>query len=172
MLSAEGIIERLGLEPLAREGGYFRKTWRSSRTLSNLSPDSTRPAGVRHAGTAIYFLATSDQFSALHRLAADEIWFHHLGDPLEMLMLHPGGHGETITIGTDLTSGQHPQHLCPAHVWQGTRLVPGLSQFGYALASCTMAPGFDWKDFELGDRLDLANQYPEFTRTIHALTRP
>lgn len=167
MISVEAIIEELGLEPLEREGGYFRQTWRSAQR----SPDPDLAAS-RPAGTAIYFLVTADQFSALHRLAGDEIWFHHFGDPLEMLMLHPDGRGETVSIGPDLTASEHPQHICPAHVWQGTRIAPGQARCGYALGSCAMAPGFDWNDFELGNRETLTTQYPEFTRAIRALTRP
>lgn len=172
MLSAEAIIERLRLEPLEREGGYFRQTWCSQQKRQTAEANSSGPAEARPVGTAIYFLVTSDQFSALHRLTSDEIWFFHLGDPLEMLMLHPDGHGETVTIGPDLTASERPQHVCPAQVWQGTRIVPDQRKFGYALASCTMAPGFDWSDFELGVRDTLLRQYPEFTHAIKDLTRP
>lgn len=171
MISVEAIIEQLGLEPLQCEGGYFRQTWRSTRQLTDPDPGSKGQPRTRPAGTAIYFLVTTDQFSALHRLAEDEIWFHHFGDPLEMLMLHPDGRGETVTIGPDLTADQRPQHCCPAQVWQGTRIVPGQARLGYALGSCAMAPGFDWNDFELGDREALARRYPEFARVIRNLTR-
>ena len=172
MLSVEVIIEQLGLESLDQEGGYFKQTWRSAQKWPEAISDSGGLITERPVGTAIYVLVTSDQFSALHRLISDEIWFHHLGDPLEMLMLHPDGRGETITIGSDLISGQHPQHVCPAQVWQGTRIAPGQNHFGYALGSCTMAPGFDWKDFELGDRDALVREYPNFALPIRSLTRP
>jgi predicted cupin superfamily sugar epimerase len=171
MLSAEAIIERLRLEPLQEEGGWYRQTWCS--TARSHSPDDgpPDPAGDRPAGTAIYFLITPDQFSALHRLTGDEIWCHHLGDPLRMLMLHPDGRGETVLIGPDLTANQRPQHLCPGRVWQGTRIAPGPHRFGYALATCSMAPGFAWTDFELADRASLVREYPDFRHAITELTR-
>lgn len=172
MLSVEAIIERLGLEPLDQEGGYFRQTWRSASRVPDEILGFADSAGEHAAGTAIYFLITRDQFSAMHRLKADEIWLHHLGDPLEMLMLHPDGGGILTCIGSDLSQGQRPQHLCPANSWQGTRIAPGQDRLGYALTSCIVVPGFEWSDFELGDRSNLIRQYPEFAQTIRALTRP
>ncbi len=172
MLSVEAIIELLDLEPQDQEGGYFRQTWRSASRTPNDIPGSAGAAGGHAAGTAIYFLITRDQFSAMHRLKADEIWLHHLGDPLEMLMLHPDGGGGLACIGPDLSQDQCPQHLCPANSWQGTHIAPGQDQFGYTLGSCIMVPGFEWSDFELGDRNILIHQYPEFAQTISDLTRP
>jgi predicted cupin superfamily sugar epimerase len=171
-LTSDEVIERLGLEPLDQEGGYFRQTWRSASGIPNEILGSAFSAGEHAAGTAIYFLITRDQFSAMHRLKADEIWLHHLGDPLEMLMLHPDGGGELASIGPDLSRDQRPQHVCPANSWQGTHIAPGQGRFGYALGSCIMAPGFEWSDFELGDRDTLIRQYPEFAQTVRCLTRP
>jgi predicted cupin superfamily sugar epimerase len=171
-LTAEEIIQRLGLEPLNKEGGYFRQTWRSACRIPDGIPGSEGFAGGRAAGTAIYFLITTDQFSAMHRLKGDEIWLHHFGDPLDMLVLHPDGRGELASIGPELSLDQCPQHLCPANCWQGTHIAPGQDRFGYTLGSCVMAPGFEWSDFELGDRNRLVRQYPEFAQTISDLTRP
>ena len=171
MLSVEGIIELLGLEPLDQEGGYFRQTWRSVPRIPNEIPGSACTASEHAAGSAIYFLITRDQISAMHRLKADEIWLHHLGDPLEMLMLHSGGGGELACIGPDLLQDQHPQHLCPSNSWQGAKIAPGQDRFGYALGGCIMVPGFEWSDFELGDRKTLTRQYPEFAQSISDLTR-
>ena len=170
-LTAQEIIAHLSLEPLDQEGGYFRQTWRSTFRIPNEILGSTFPAGEHSAGTAIYFLITRDQFSAMHRLRTDEIWLHHLGDPLEMLMLHPHGEGEIACIGSDLSLGQSPQHICPANTWQGTQITPGQDRVGYALGSCIMAPGFEWSEFELGNRNDLVSNYPGFVDQITARTR-
>jgi len=163
-LTPETIIRMLDLEPLHQEGGYFRQTWRWED-----KPSAPSPGGA--TATAIYLLLTTDQFSALHRLASDEVWVHHLGDPMEMLMLHPDGTGEVTTIGPDLTAGHSPQHICPALTWQGTRLAPGRNRMGFALASCIMTPGFNWEDFELGDRNSLTSTHPDFAREIIFRTR-
>ena len=171
-LTAEEIIERLGLEPLEQEGGYFRSTWRSPPRIPSENRESVGSTNDHAAGTAIYFLITRDQFSAMHRLKADEIWLHHLGDPLEMLMLHPDGGGELACIGPDLSKDQYPQHPCPANSWQGTHIAPGQDRFGYALCSCIVVPGFEWSEFELGDRDTLVRQFPKYAHSIRALTRP
>ena len=170
-LTPNQIIDRLGLKPLDREGGYFRRTWLSDFSIPNEFLGDNYPAGKHSAGTAIYFLITRDQFSAMHRLQTDEIWLHHLGDPLEMLMLHPNGQGEIAPIGPDLALDQSPQHTCPANTWQGTLIAPEHGRVGYALGSCIMAPGFEWSDFELGERDELISSYPDFTDPITARVR-
>jgi predicted cupin superfamily sugar epimerase len=99
MTNANELIHRLGLEPLPIEGGYFRQTWSSDDLVSIPGYDSPRPAG-----TAIYFLLTSDpdSFSSLHRLATGEMYHFYLGDPVEMLLLAEGTPGGRIILGPDL----------------------------------------------------------------------
>ena len=115
---------------------------------------------------AIYYLLTPDTFSALHRLQSDEIFHFYLGDPVEMLQLGPDG-ARIITLGTDLAAGQQPQHLVPRGIWQGSRLVAGGS---LALLGCTVSPGFDYADYEHGDRAVLMAQYPGHAEMIRQLT--
>jgi predicted cupin superfamily sugar epimerase len=124
--------------------------------------------GSRHASTAIYYLLTSDTFSALHRLRGDEIFHFYLGDPVEMLHLKPDGTGETLTLGSAPNEGRHPQVVVPGGVWQGARIEDGGR---FALLGCTVAPGFEREDFELGSRSALVREYPEFEPLIRALTR-
>jgi uncharacterized protein len=159
-LTAERLIAALGLRPLPVEGGWFRETYRCPETVR-------RGASERTVGTAIYFLLTPDTFSALHRLASDEVYHFYLGDPVELLTLGPDG-GRVTALGPDLLGGQVPQFVVPRGVWQGSRLVPGGS---IALLGTTMAPGFDFADFELGDRAQLAMDYPEFAEWVRRLTR-
>ena len=162
----EDIIRILSLVPLPREGGFFRETYRSEVRI----PASALPpvySGPRHAGTAIYFLLTPDTVSLIHRLPGDEIFHFYLGDPVEMLQLHPNGKAYSIIIGSDLERGMQPQVVVPAGVWQGSRLVAGGR---FALMGTTMAPGFEVDDFEGGDREALLRQFPEYAHLIRALT--
>lgn len=165
MITANELIHRLGLEPLPIEGGYFRQTWSSADLVSISGYNAPRPAG-----TAIYYLLTSDpdSFSALHRLATDEIYHFYLGDPVEMLLLAEGAPGRRILLGPDLDGGQHVQYVVPRSVWQGSRLIRGGR---FALLGTTMAPGFDARDFSLGRRQELLQRFPEHAALIRELTR-
>lgn len=165
-MDARVIIERLGLKPLAVEGGYFRETYRGEETIpADALPN--RYGGERAFLTAIYYLLTPDTFSEIHRLASCEIFHFYMGDPVEMLLLRPDGSHSVITIGTDLEAGQVPQVVVPAGVWQGSRLKEGGA---YALMGTTVAPAFDYADYESGDRASLISQYPACANLITALT--
>ncbi len=172
MLTAEEIRALLGLEAHPLEGGFFAETWRARESLDLASLRSGAPAtgaaGARAAGTAIYYLLTPDAFSAMHRLPWDEIFHFYLGDPVEMLVLEPGGPGRLATLGTDLRAGMRPQVVIPAGAWQGSRLAPGGR---VALLGTTMAPGFDAADFETGDRAILAGSWPRWREAIERRTR-
>jgi predicted cupin superfamily sugar epimerase len=165
MIDANELIRYLRLEPLPIEGGYFRQTWSSDDLVSIPGYDSPRPAG-----TAIYYLLTSDpdSFSAMHRLATGEIYHFYLGDPVEMLLLAEGAPGRRIILGLDLFGGQHVQYVAPRSVWQGSRLIRGGR---FALLGTTMAPGFDARDFTLGRRQELLPRFPEHAALIRELTR-
>lgn len=167
--TAASLIERLGLVPLPDEGGYYRETWRAKET----APAGTLPVRYRDDrafGTAILYLLTSDpdSFSALHRLPTDEVYHFYLGDPVEMLLLHPDGRSETVTLGPDVMGAEKVQWVVPRGVWQGSRVVPGGS---WALLGTTTSPGFEFADYEAGDRIELVASYPEAGERIRALTR-
>ncbi len=170
MLTPEQIISALGLEPLPVEGGFFRQTYRSDDQipLQALPPRYRGPA--RSFGTAIFYLLTSDpdSFSAMHRLATDEVYHFYLGDPVEMLLLGPAGEIRRVQLGADLLAGQHVQSVVPRGIWQGSHVLPGGR---FALLGTTMAPGFDPADFELGARHELMQEYPQATDLIRLLTR-
>ncbi len=168
-MSAQDVIDLLQLEPLPLEGGFFRQTYKASETLA---PEAL-PARYRQEmvlGTAIYAVLTFHDFSAMHRLDTDEIFHFYYGDPLEMLLLHPDGSGEVFLLGNDLLAGQQPQKVVSRNIWQGTRLAAG-GAHGFALIGTTMAPGFEWAGFELGEREMLVNQYPAFAEMIAARVR-
>ncbi len=156
----------LGLQPLAREGGFFTETYRSPERLPEGVTDSTQGAG-RSLATAIYYLLTPETFSAMHRLPWDEIYHFYGGDPVELLQLSPDGSGKVSLIGGDLLAGMQPQMVVPRGTWQGSRLRRGGR---YALMGTTMAPGFDPSDCEFGDRRTLLARYPALRTAILALT--
>lgn len=148
------LVEGLGLRPHP-EGGYFVETYRHERT-----------AGNRSLKTAIYFLVTAKSPSRMHRVSSDEIWHFYRGDPLEMLQLDGEG-SRTVTIGSAVERGERPQVLVRAGVWQGVRVKPGGR---YALVGATVSPGFDFADFELGERDALVRAFPQSADLIRALT--
>ena len=167
MLTVEALRGLLGLTPHPVEGGYFNETYRSDEQLpaAALPP---RYGAPRALGTAIYYLLTPDTFSALHRLASDEIFHFYLGDPVEMLQLHPDGSHRVVLTGPDLEAGQRPQVIVPRHIWQGARLIPGGR---HALLGTTVAPGFDYTDYETAQRPHLLTTHPQARNLITALTR-
>jgi predicted cupin superfamily sugar epimerase len=166
-MTVEDIVRALGLEPLPGEGGRFRETYRAAHVVDARALPSGY-AGPRATSTAIYYLLTPNEFSALHRVRGDEVFHFYLGDPVEMLQLHPGGTGRVVALGSDLGRGMHPQVVVPGGVWQGSRLQDGGR---FALLGCTMAPGFDPADFELASRAKLVVEFPDFAGAISRLVR-
>jgi predicted cupin superfamily sugar epimerase len=159
MTIADRLIASLDLRPLPREGGYYRETYRSPLRLAG-------KAG-KCASTAIYYLLTRDTCSALHRLPADEIYHFYLGDPVELLLLEEGAAGRVVTLGPDVFDGQLVQTVVPRGVWQGSCLRPSGA---FALLGTTVAPGFDFADYEPGDRRQLLAAFSEFADRIVQLT--
>lgn len=162
-MDARELIDLLGLEPHPKEGGFFRETWRSAGR-SNPGPPF---GGERSHGTAIYYLLTPDTFSAMHRLPGDEVFHFYLGDPVEMLELHPDGTANTIVLGSDPRT-MRLQHVVIGGTWQGSRLVGAGS---WALMGCTVAPGFDYADYESGTRA-LLDEFPSARAAITTLLPP
>jgi predicted cupin superfamily sugar epimerase len=149
------------------EGGAFRETYRSKLTI----PRTVLPLffqGDRNASTTIYFLLASGQFSAFHRIAADEVWHFYFGDPLLVHEINHNGRLITHLLGTDPEKGESFQTIIKAGSWFASVPAPGSE---YALVGCTVAPGFDFADFELADRAALSQQYPEHAELIEKLTR-
>ncbi|MBB4284888.1 cupin domain-containing protein [Roseospira goensis] len=165
--TAEAVIRHLGLQPHPAEGGYFRETYRAPEAVAGAALP-TRYAGMdRCVSTAIYYLLTPETLSAMHRLASDEVFHFYAGDPVQQLHLHPGGRAETVTLGADVFAGQRPLVVVPQGVWQGARLCPGGR---WALLGCTVAPGFEFADYEHGDRAGLVAGWPDAADLIAALT--
>ena len=157
----------LELEPHPSEGGYFVETYRSKEAVE---PEALpeRYGAARSFGTAIYYMLTPETFSEMHRLKSDEVFHFYLGDPVEMLQLRPDGSGKVVILGSDVVEGMRPQFMAPREVWQGIRLRP---RGKFALMGCTVAPGFDYADYESGTRAALAEAYPDYSELIAQLTR-
>ena len=167
VLTVAQIKGLLKLQPLPSEGGFFAEVYRSTCKLPSSALPSGYP-GERSLSTAIYYLLTPENFSAMHRLRGDEVYHFYLGDPVEMLLLKPDGSAEAVLEGPDIEAGMRLQQVVAGGTWQGARLAPGGQ---YALMGTTMAPGFDPADFELGNRDELSAQYPRYSPLIAMLTR-
>jgi predicted cupin superfamily sugar epimerase len=169
MSKAREIIKVLNLQSHPIEGGFFRETYRSAATVPDEHlPPGYRGRGPRSLGTAIYYLLTSETFSEMHRLPTEEVFHVYLGGPARMLRIDPDGTRREIVLGSDVLGGHSPQVVVPPDVWQGTMLEPGVD---FILLGATMAPGFDYADYEQGRRADLVARYPHAAELIEKLTR-
>lgn len=168
MPTAEEVIKKLELIPLADEGGYFKQTYKSADPGRPASEYGIPAESLRHWSTAIYFLLTPNSFSALHRLKADEVYHFYAGDPAEMLLIDNAGNAKRVTLGSDIIAGQVPQLVVPKGTWQASRVRRGGS---WALVGTTMAPGFEYEDFELADRETMIRAFPGLKNDILRYSR-
>lgn len=163
MTTAKEIIEKLGLQPLPHEGGYYRETYKSDETTKPCDSNLTRSLS-----TAIYYLVTPDSFSALHRVKSDEMFHFYSGDAVEMIQITDDGKLSRITLGSDVLRGESPQVVVPKGVWQALRLKKGGR---WALMGTTVSPGFEFEDFELGNREKMNGLFPRLEDDINGYTR-
>ncbi len=166
MTDAKTWIERLQLRPHP-EGGHFREAYRCPEVVAraHLPPRFT---GDRNFSTAIYFLLEGADFSALHRLKQDEVWHFYDGAALLVHVIEPGGAYAPRRLGRDLDAGERPQGVVPAGAWFGASVSEAGS---YSLVGCTVAPGFDFADFEMPPREELVGMFPQHRALIERLTR-
>jgi predicted cupin superfamily sugar epimerase len=167
-VTADSLIRDLDLKPLPWEGGYLRETWRSDVSVPEEALGD-KYTGPRAAGTSIYYMLTPDTRSKMHRLPSPETFHFYMGDPLEMLLLHPNGSDEVVVFGQDLSVGQFLQFTILGNTWMGGRLAAS-HQRGFALMGTTVAPGFDFDDLEMGGTDALVGDYPDAADMIRALT--
>ncbi|GAB4318406.1 MAG: hypothetical protein Kow0074_07580 [Candidatus Zixiibacteriota bacterium] len=160
-ITIDQIIRTLELSPHP-EGGYFRESFRSP-TGVEISPNGS----VRAASTAIYFLLTPESFSAFHRVnRADELWHHYIGEPVELHLLSEEFGHQSHVLGSDLETGQRPQIVVPAGTFQAARTIGA----HYSLCGCTVAPGFEFTDWEMPSRESLLRRFPEHAALITQFT--
>jgi len=164
--SIRKIVERFSLTPHP-EGGYFREVFRSQLALEHVGHDRAR--GLRRCGgTLIYFLLGEGEFSAFHRVrGADEIWHLYAGGPLELHTIDAARRYALHTLTNDLDKGE-PTAVVPFDCWQAARPAPGA---GFAFCGCTVAPGFEFADFEMPPADELLTSFPEHARILRELTR-
>ncbi len=154
-MNAEAIIAHFALVPHP-EGGFYRRTWRSAGEI----PPDALPSGFASArpfGTAILFLLRQGEYSLLHRIRQDELWHFYLGGPLRLALLRLDGSADEVTLGRNFPAGQHLQYAVPAGCWFGATPGPGSA---FSLVGCTVSPGFDFADLELGRREALLAAFP------------
>jgi predicted cupin superfamily sugar epimerase len=161
-MNAQTVIDRLRLHPHP-EGGYFRETYRSTESISIDGFD-----GDRNYSTAIYFMLTSENFSAFHRIKQDEVWHFYTGSSLYVHVIDKSGKYVPHVVGVDLANGAVPQLVVKAGDWFGSSVIEKNS---FSLVGCTVAPGFDFRDFEMAKREDLLTLFPDHEEIIHRLTR-
>ena len=148
------------------EGGSFRETYRSSL---NVSPEAIGLEfdGPRSISTSIYFLLEQGQFSAFHKIKSDETWHFYDGDALDIFEIEKDGLLVIHKLGREPGKGQSFQLVIKAGNWFGARVAGNGS---FSLAGCTVAPGFDFSDFQLANRADLLRLYPQHESIIEELT--
>ncbi|TAD91801.1 MAG: cupin domain-containing protein [Bacteroidetes bacterium] len=162
MNKIDKLVAHYGLLPHP-EGGFYKETYRS--------PTGMLPAGFpshRPYATAIYFLLTAQHFSAFHRIASDEVWHFYEGDGLHVHMIAPNGDYSLLQLGPDAAAGQVYQAVVPAGYWFASGVAVGGH---YAFVGCTVAPGFCFEDFELANRQQLIESYPQHAALIGQFTR-
>ncbi|MEX2627801.1 MAG: cupin domain-containing protein [Ilumatobacteraceae bacterium] len=147
-LAADTVIDLLGLEPLADEGGLWAQTLRDEHS------------------TAIYYLMRPGDFSAMHRLTGTEVWHHYAGASVDMLLLDADGSISRPRLGDDLLVGERPCVVVPSGVWMGAATTGA-----WSLVGTTMAPRWEPDRFVLGDRARLRAEYPSAADDIDRLTR-
>jgi len=155
------LIESLQLRPHP-EGGFFSETFRSNIVLQGLAH-----GGPRAASTAIYFLLPAGDFSAFHRVKSDEVWHHYDGDPVELHTITEQGEYLVQMLGAAISEGQRPQLVVSAGTWQAARATGDR----YSLCGCTVAPGFEYEDFEMPSCDELSRLFPQHAVHIRALCR-
>ena len=166
MNTIETLIETLNLKAHP-EGGWYAETYRSTE-ITKQEALPARFKGDRNFGTAIYFLLPSGAFSAFHRIQSDECWHFYEGQALNIYVLSQDGTLEIIKLGNNLSKGEVFQAVVPAGCWFASKPA---TDYGYALVGCTVAPGFDFADFELANADVLSNQYPRHETLIRLLCR-
>jgi len=164
--TAQQLIIEYGLLPHP-EGGYYKETYRSEEMIPKTALPE-RFGGDRNFSTAIYFLLEEGNFSAFHRIRSDECWHFYARDALLVHVIHLNGVFETVELGNNISKKQCFQYVVPAGCWFASEPAPGSA---FSFVGCTVAPGFDFADFEMAKADQLINQYPQHEAIIKRLCR-
>lgn len=166
MQEIKNIISHFDLHPHP-EGGWYKQTYKSNEEIP-VGALPQRFHGDRVFSTAIYFLLEQGNFSAFHRIKSDECWHFYSGDPLHIYIINPNGELKIVTLGNVFEKGQLFQYVVPANCWFASCPAEGSE---YCFVGCTVAPGFDFEDFELAKKDELIGAYPAHKDLIKKLTR-
>jgi len=166
LMGAQEWVRALQLQPHP-EGGYFAEVYRASGSIpaSVLPPEFA--GGDRAYSTSIYFLLRSGERSLLHQIASDEVWHFYTGSRLTIHVIYPDGAYQRLPLGINVDAGDRLQQVVPAMTWFGATVNDPDS---FSLVGCTVAPGFDFRDFRLANRHDLQQQFPQHADLITQLT--
>lgn len=162
MKTSHDVIRILNLKPLPFEGGFYTETHRSSLEVET-------SYGKMSALTSIFYLVTTDSFSALHQVDMDEVFHFYAGSPVEMFQIDQNGRGSFVTLGSDIFNGQIPQLTVPRGVWQGTKLKM-IREGDWALLGCNVAPGYEQERFHIKSRTELTTEFPHLKDAIARYT--
>jgi len=179
MIDAEFIIKKLELEKHIHEGGYFKESYRSPDMISNnkfhnkkhehkISEEKTYPEKIRPASTLIYYLLVGTQYSAIHRVKSDEIWHFYLGSPVIIHIINEERISQRVQLGNNLEKDENLHYVVTKDTWFCAEIN---NKTSFALMGCTVSPGFDFEDFELGNRDKLLLQYPYHKDLIERFTK-
>jgi predicted cupin superfamily sugar epimerase len=158
-------INKLGLQKHP-EGGYFKEVYRADESILKEHLPA-RYSGERSFATSIYFLITSESFSAFHKIKSDETWHFYYGSPLTLHIIDKSGNYTEINLGNNPDEGEVLQFTIPHGNWFAANVNENNS---YALLGCTVAPGFHFDDFELGKKDELARKFPQHEKLIKKFT--
>lgn len=158
-------ISKLNLNPHP-EGGFYSEIYRSDEVLLSTSIND-RYTGSRSVSTSIYFLLEGNQFSAFHKIKSDELWHFYDGSAIKLYLISEDGKLEIKKIGININENEVPQITIPKNMWFAAEPIYKKS---YSLVGCTVAPGFDFNDFELGERKDLLKNFPQHKNLIIQFT--
>ncbi len=164
MYTAEYFIKNLDMKAHP-EGGFYKEIYTAEEHIT-ANELSVNFEGSRILWTSIYFLLRDGEVSNFHRLKSDEMWYYHGGSPLTIYMISPKGELITEQLGLNVLAGEKPQVLVPKDYIFGS----AMNNEGYALVGCMVSPGFEFRDFELFNRTDLLEKYPQYQQIIHKLT--
>lgn len=166
MLNPQQLVDKYSLQPHP-EGGWYKQTYKSTESVAAAALPE-RFGGDRPFSTAIYFLLEQGNFSAFHRIKSDECWHFYAGDTLQVYVIQQDGTLKIISLGQAIENNELFQYVVPANCWFASRPAPGSA---FSFVGCTVAPGFDFADFELANADVLSKEYPQHAAIIRELCR-
>ncbi|MCZ7603441.1 MAG: cupin domain-containing protein [Melioribacteraceae bacterium] len=166
MIPASTLVEKLELQRHP-EGGYFKEVYRSDEFIK-VEGLPERYSSERCFSTSIYYMLEGEQFSAFHKLQSDETWHFYLGSPIVLHLISSEGDYSKIILGQNITEDEILQYTIPRETWFAAEVK---DKNTYSLVCCTVSPGFDFADFEMGDRKTLLDKFQQHQNLIKQFTQ-